>query len=141
MRRLTLRVCLASLTVGAYLFGCDDSATSASDGGADDVRGGGGGVGAGGVTGAGGAFALGGATSTAQQSTSRLQSKDAGFPDHFTIPDPSPRPDADVTHGGVPSCEASVRTGASCTPGPTSACVPTSGGAVCLCPTGTWMCF
>jgi hypothetical protein len=147
MCRWTLRLCLVSLTVGACFFGCADSATSDSDGGADVARGGGGGGGAGGVTGAGGlqqvggAFALGGSTSTGQQSTSRIQSNDAGFPDHPTLVDPFPRPDAGTLPGGVPSCEASVQRGVSCTAGPTSACVPTSAGTVCLCPTGTWVCF
>jgi hypothetical protein len=140
MRRWTLRFCLASLTIGACLYGCGDSSSSDSDGGTDAARGGGGISGGGGVQPLGGAFAQGGATSTGQQSTSRLESRDAGFPDHFPLPDPLPRPDAGLPLG-VPACEPLVQAGVPCTAGPTSACVPTSGGDVCLCPAGTWMCF
>jgi hypothetical protein len=135
MCRWTLRFCVASLLVGVGHFGCDSSSTSDPDGGAEVGHGSGGVAGTGGVAGGGG-----GDNSTGGQGTS-LQWGDGGFPDHFTFPDLPPLPDVGILPGGVPQCEASVQQGVSCTVGPDSACLPTSGGRVCLCPTGKWMCF
>jgi hypothetical protein len=137
MRRWTRRFFVASMMVGACLFGCDSPSASDPDGGTDTGRANGGAMGAGGVTGqggaysAGGAFAQGGTTSTAQQGTSS-QSGDGG------APSPLDSPDAGIR---VPSCGGSVQQDAPCTPGPDSACIPTSGGAVCLCLAKTWKCF
>ena len=128
MRRWTLRFCMASLLAGACLLGCDDSSVSTPDGGT------GGATGAGGMAGRGG---QGGTTSTGGQVTS-LPWRDGGTADRFALPDLPTLPDALL--GGVPPCGASEQQGASCTAGPTSACIP-AGGSVCLCPTGMWMCF
>ena len=47
-------------------------------------------------------------------------------------------PDAGIY---VPSCGGAVQQDAPCTPGPAGACIPTSGGAVCLCLAEKWKCF
>jgi hypothetical protein len=110
MCRPMRRILLTSLMVGASLLACDDSSDSDPDG------------------------------SVGQRDASQLQSKDAGYPDHFESGQHS-EPDAGNLLGEVPVCDASVQRGAPCTAGPTSACVPASGAVVCLCPTGTWVCF
>jgi hypothetical protein len=135
--RWTLRFCVASLMVGAGFFGCGSSSTSDPDGGADVRRGSGGVAGTGGITGEGG-----GETSSGGRGPP-LQRGDGGLPDHFPLSVLPLLPDAGNLRGGVPTCGASVQQGASCTedPGSTGSCKPTSGGAVCLCPNGTWMCF
>jgi hypothetical protein len=129
MRRWSLLFCMTSLLAGACLVGCDDSSVSTPDGGR------GGATGAGGMAGRGG---QGGTTSTGGQDAS-LPWRDGGIADRFTLPDLPALLDALL--GVVPPCGASEQEGAACTAGPTSACVPTSGRSVCLCPTGTWMCF
>jgi len=146
MRRWTIRLLLTGLLVGAGLFGCDDSSAPDPDGGSDakhgsgGVTGTGGGIGGGGVQSAGGALAQGGVTSTGGSGTG-LQWGDGGPPDHFAVPDLPELPDLGIWQGGVPPCEVAVQQGVSCTGGATTACVPTAGGVVCLCPAGTWMCF
>src|ERR1019366_2850235 len=146
MRRWPIRILAAGLVVGAVLFGCDGSSSSDPDGGSDAKRESGGVAGSGGVTGnggmksTGGALAHGGVMSTGGRSTG-LQWGDGGLPDHFLVPDLPPLPDLGIWQVGVPPCEAPVQQGMSCFADPATACVPTAGGAVCLCPAGTWMCF
>ena len=114
MYRWTLRFCLAGCMAGGSLMSCGSS--TSDDGGTDVGHGG-------------------------QSDADPIQAKDSGPPDHFLIPDLLPLPDAGSGLGSVPTCAPSVQRGVPCAPGPNSACLPASGQVVCLCPTGTWVCF
>ena len=130
MDRWTSRFCMAGMMFCVNFFGCDGSSASDSDGGVD--------AGSGMVAGGGGVpGGSGGATAAGGQGTS-LQGGDGGLSDLFS--DSSPH-DIGSKPRGVPLCEASVQQDVSCTVGPDSACIPASGGRICLCPTGKWMCF
>ncbi len=76
-----------------------------------------------------------GGTDTSHANGGATGAGDAAAPSSFDDQDAGP------LLGGVPSCGGSVQQDAPCTPGPASACIPTSGGAVCLCLAEKWKCF